>query len=208
MMMKNKIFASLVVFVCIFLLSPPETDAAVRFQFFGTLAAVQEMGSTSDYVAGENDFPVTPAHLEYGPGLGAILNIAPQLDFQLTSEYLFGADVEKTDPTDGETYTYRTYDNINFLGSLMLKFGGNPRFFVTAGGGLNILKPYDDKQDIGSLGSIILIEAPDKKTNPMVVFGGGVLLNMLSGTFKFEALYSIVFDYDKKAFLFRIGYVF
>lgn len=207
-MLKNKVFTIMVVFVCIFLFSPHETDAAVRFQFFGTLAAVQEMGSVSDYVAGENDFPVTPAHLEYGGGVGAMLNLAPQLALQVTGEYLFGADVDKTDPTDGETYIYRTYDNINLLGSLMLKFGGSPQFFVTAGGGMNILKPYNDKDDTGSLGSIILIRAPDKKTNPMLVLGGGMMFNIGSGFFKVEALYSMIFDYDKKSFLFRIGYVF
>ena len=207
-MLKNKIFTILVVFVCMSLLCPLETDARARFQLFGTLARVLEMGSVSDYIAGDNDFPVTPSHLEYGGGLGIMFNLSQRLDFQVTGEYLFGANVDKTDPTDGETYIYRTYDNINILGSLLLKFGSKPQFFLTAGGGMNILNPYNDKEDTGSLGSIILIEAPEKKTNPIVVFGGGVIFNAGRGSFKVEALYSMIFDYDKKSILIRVGYAF
>lgn len=207
-MLKNKVFTILIVFICVPLFCPFETDARARFQLFVTLARIQEMGSVSDYVAGDNDFPVTPAHFEYGGGLGIMFNLSQRLDFQVTGEYIFGANVDKTDPSDGETYIYRTYDNIDILGSLLFKFGSKPRFFLTAGGGMNILNPYNDKEERGSLGSVILIEAPEKKTNPMIVFGGGVIFNAGRGFFKVEALYSIIFDYDKKSILIRVGYGF
>jgi hypothetical protein len=208
MMWINKIFTILVISVCISLLCPVETHGRARFQLFGALGRALQMGDVSDYIAGDNDFPVTPSHFEYGGGLGIMFNLSQRLDFQVTGEYLFGANVDKTDPTDGETYVYRTYDNINILASLLLKFGSKPRFFLTAGGGMNILKPYNDKEVTGSLGSVILIEAPEKKTNPMVVFGGGVLLNAGRGFFKVEALYAMIFDYDKKSILIRVGYAF
>jgi hypothetical protein len=42
----------------------------------------------------------------------------------------------------------------------------------------------------------------------MVVLGGGVIFNAGSGSFKVEALYSMIFDYDKKSILIRVGYAF
>jgi hypothetical protein len=68
--------------------------------------------------------------------------------------------------------------------------------------------PYEDKEETGSLGSIILIEAPEKKTNPMALFGGGVIFKMGRGFFKVEAFYSKIFDYDKNSILIRVGFGF
>jgi hypothetical protein len=213
-MSKNNVLNVLLILFVVSSLFPLETHAqekkekSVSFMLFGTLAMVQEMGSNADYVPGENDFPITPSHVEYGGGLGLMFNFSKLLAFQLTGEYLLGAEVDKVDPSDMESYTYRTYDNINLLGSLLIKFGRRTRFFVTAGGGMNILMPYKDKEETGSLGSIILIEAPEKKTNPMALFGGGVIIKMGRRFFKVEALYSMIFDYKKNSILIRVGFGF
>jgi hypothetical protein len=213
-MSKNKVLNVLFILFVVSSLFSLETHAqeekekSASFMLIGTLAMVQEIGSNADYVPGENDFPITPSHIEYGGGLGLMFNFSKLLAFQLTGEYLLGAEVEKVDPSDMELYTYRTYDNINVLASLLIKFGRKTRFFVTAGGGMNILMPYEDKEETGSLGSIILIEAPEKKTNPMALFGGGVIFKTGRGFFKVEALYSMIFDYDKNSILIRVGFGF
>lgn len=210
-MNKNKILNAL--FILFVVSSPfsPETYAqekkekSISFMLLGSLAMVQEMGNNADYIPGENDFPITPSHIEYGGGLGILFNFSKLLSLQLTGEYLSGAEVDKVDPSDMESYTYRTYNNINVLASLLIKFGRKKRFFVTVGGGMNILMPYKDKEETGSLGSIILIEAPEKKTNPMALFGGGVIFKMGRGFFKVETLYSMIFDYDKNSIFIRLS---
>lgn len=210
-MSKNKVLNALfILFVVLSLFSPgtyaqEKKEKSINFMLLGTLAMVQEMGNNADYVPGENDFPITPSHIEYGGGVGVLFNFSKLLSLQLTGEYLLGAEVEKVDPSDMESYTYRTYDNLNLLASLLIKFGEKTQFFVTAGGGMNILMPYKDKEETGSLGSIILIEAPEKKTNPMALFGGGVIFKMGRGFFKVETLYSMIFDYDKNSILIRVG---
>jgi hypothetical protein len=213
-MNKNKVLNVLFILFFVSTIFSLETPAqekkekSLSFILFGTLAMVQEMGSNADYVPGENDFPITPSHLEYGGGLGLMFNFSKRLALQLTGEYLSGAEVDKVDPSDMESYTYRTYDNINALASLLIKFGKKIQYFVTAGGGMNILMPYEDKEETGSLGSIIQIEAPEKKINPMALFGGGVIFKMGKGFFKVDALYSMIFEYDKNSILIRVGYGF
>ena len=210
-MSKNKSLSVLFILFFVSTIFSLETRAqekkekSTSFMLLGTLAMVQEMGNNADYVPGENDFPITPSHIEYGGGLGILFNFSELLFLQLTGEYLFGAEVDKVDPSDMESYTYRTYDNINLLASLLIKFGRKTRFFVTAGGGMNILMPYKDKEETGSLGSIILIEAPDKKINPMALLGGGVIFKMGKGFFKVETVYSMIFNYDKNSILIRLG---
>jgi hypothetical protein len=174
----------------------------------GVFNLAQEMGSNDEYVPGENDFPVTPAHNEYGVGCGVMVNLSNKFAIRLSGDYLQGAEVEKEDPSDGETIMYRTYNNINVLGSVIFKFGGKTRFFISCGAGINILSPYADKEVAGSLGSIIMLRAPDSKTNPMASFGGGVILNMKKIIFKIEALYTKIFKYQKNSILLRLGFGF
>ena len=38
----------------------------------GAFNMVSDIGSDSDYIAGTNDFPVTPSHSEIGGGLGVL----------------------------------------------------------------------------------------------------------------------------------------
>jgi hypothetical protein len=171
----------------------------------GAFSLVQTMGSDSDYIPGENDFPVTPSHSEYGGGLGFMFNLAESLALKVEGEYLLGVEVEKEDPSDGETYTYKTYDNLNIVGSLLYTFGEETKFFISAGGGVNILMPYDDKQETGSLGSVILIEKPDTTTNLMAAFGGGILLQTGSMIIKIEGQYAMIFDYEKNFILLKLG---
>jgi hypothetical protein len=171
----------------------------------GTFSLAQDIGSDSDYVPGVNDFPVTPSHSEYGGGLGFMFDLSDSIAFKIEGEYLLGADVEKVDPSDGETYTYKTYDNVNVIGSLVLKFGDETQFFVSGGGGINILLPYADKEETGSLGSIIIVEAPDTTMNPMAAVGAGVIFNTGSMIVKIEGQYSMIFSYEKNAILLRLG---
>ena len=166
---------------------------------------VQRIGTNNDYIAGENDFPITPAHKEIGLGCGLMINMTEKLATQLVCDYLFGTEVKKEDPFDGETVRYRTYNNINILGSVIFKFGKKYKFFLSGGGGVNILNPYDDKELEGNLGSLIIISAPGTKVNSMLSFGGGWILNMKKTILKLEVLYNLILNIKKNSILLRLG---
>jgi hypothetical protein len=187
---------------------PIQTTKKSIFFLQGAFSLVSEIGQESDYVAGENDFPITPSHSEYGGGIGVLFNLSEGFGIYIASEYLMGATVTKEDPSDGETFEYQTYDNVNINANLMVKFGSGVQFFVMAGGGINILLPYANKEEEGSLGSVILIEEPETTINPMFVAGGGVLLNAGKMYIKLEAQYAMIFDYDKNFIIMRAGFGF
>lgn len=171
----------------------------------GLLEYTLKSGSDSDYIPGENDFPITPSHTGFGLGCGLMINLSDRIALQVAGEYLLGSDVEKTDPSDGETVKYRTYDNINLLSSLMVCFGTDHQFFFSCGGGFNILNPYEEKEVEGSLGSLIIISTPDSKINLMARIGGGVIFPLKKSFLKIEALYNLIFNCGKNSILLRLG---
>ncbi|MBN2136000.1 MAG: hypothetical protein JW737_09735 [Acidobacteria bacterium] len=184
---------------------PIEKEKNIKFFIHGSYNMVQEMGSTGDYVAGENDFPVTPSHNEVGGGLQIMYHVSPLISIGLLGEYLTGTDVEKIDPSDNETYTYTTYDNVNILANVYLKFGDELKFFVNAGAGFNMLMPYNDKEETGSLGSIIIVTKPDNSTNFIFAAGGGIMYDLGGVTAKLEGQYISNSELDKNSIIIRIG---
>jgi hypothetical protein len=176
--------------------------------FYGAFSSAQEMGNYDEYLAGENDFPVTPSHGEVGLGMGVIWNLSRRAAVKFSGDYLLGAEVKKEDPSDMETCTYRTYDNINLIGSGIIRFGEVTQFFISPGAGINMLVPYGDTQKTGSLGSIIVIEAPAKKIHPLMAFGAGVIHNMKKNFFVMEILFTRIFQYQKNSIMFRLGFGF
>jgi hypothetical protein len=177
----------------------------INIIFHGTFSLACQMGSENDYIAGENDFPITPSHSEVGLGLALMFNLSRMFALQLSGDFLLGAEVTKEDPSDGETCDYKTYNNMNLIAGGMMRFGKNTQMFLSAGGGVNVLLPYADTEKIGSLGSLVAIEAPEKKIHPMVAVGGGVIQNLAKMLFKLEILYTRIFDYDKNFILLRLG---
>lgn len=148
---------------------------------------------------------IFPSHVEYGGGFDVIYNLSNRLAAQLSFDYLRGAEVEKTDPSDGEVCMYKTYDNWNLLGGGFFRIGKSLPVYIICSGGVNILNPYPVKEAEGSLGSIIIMRPPDTKANPMVAFGGGIILRQKKMVFKVETLYSKVFNYKKDSILLRMG---
>lgn len=187
-----------------------EGEKRLHFVVSGMLYSQFEMGSDADYLPGENDFPVTPSHLGFGVGMGFIFDVSKTVSLQVSADYVLGAEVKKIDPSDSEFFIYKTYNTVNFLAGGMLKLSGSKiRPFLSAGGGLCMLMPYDDREDSASAGSIIIIEAPEKKTYPMFMVGGGVLIGLkTTGFIKIELLYTRVSDYDRNALFLKLGYAF
>lgn len=187
-----------------------EGEKRLHFVVTGMFYQQMQMGSDSDYLPGENDFPVTPSFTGFGLGLGFLMDISKKFALQVSADYVFGGEVQKIDPSDSEFFLYKTYNTANFLASGVLKLNSRKiQSFLTAGGGLSMLLPYDDSEDTGSTGSIVLVEAPDKKTYPMLMLGGGVMIRLKSAGFlKIELQFTRVLDYDKNAIFLKLGYAF
>ena len=185
-----------------------EKDKKVHIELYGLLNPTMELGSIEDYVPGENDFPVTPSFLCLGGGCGLWLKLADRFIARLSLDYLPGSEVDKKDPSDGERVSYKTYNNMNILGSMIYTFHGKIQPFISGGGGINILFPYPDRETQGSLGSIIFIEAPDQTINPIASFGGGILFNIKKYFLNLEVLYTLGFNSRPNSILFRLGLVF
>ncbi|MFC2161141.1 outer membrane beta-barrel protein [Acidobacteriota bacterium] len=201
---------SLLVIMAIFpkIAHPNLTEKKFNISAHLSFSKVLKTGSNDDYEPGENDFPITAAHNDFGYGLSLDFNLAKRFSFQLSTDIITGSTVRKEDPTDGETYDYKTYNSINVLGTTKVKFGSNFPFFIIGGGGLNILRPYSDKEVSGSFGSIIILEAPDAKTNLMAALGVGAFLSQKTVILKLEALYTRIFKSKKNSVLFRLGFGF
>jgi len=210
-MSRTRLIAILTAVVLVFastavvLAEKPVKEKKFNIVLSGAFNMVSELGSDSDYVAGSNDFPVTPSFTEVGGGIGFLINFSESFGLNIQADYLMGTDVDKVDPSDGETFSYTTYDNLNLIASLMLKFGGKTKFFISGGAGLNILMPYDDKEETGSLGSIIVIEAPETTSNFLFAGGAGLIQPLGSMILKLEAQYIMVTDYEKNSIMFRVG---
>jgi len=212
-MSSRKLISFVVVALVIFALFPQkgmsnQTKKKLSILVHASFSLAQKMGSVDEYEPGENDFPITPTHTGLGGGLDTIIDLSEKFAFQLSADYLSGAEVKKLDPSDGETYLYKTYDNINIMGSVLFKVSLSSPFFISFGGGMNILCPYADREVSGSLGSIIILEAPDKTINPMAALGGGVILAKKKMILRIEALYTVIFNYQKNSILLRLGFGF
>lgn len=106
---------------------------------FGGVNRYSVYGSTTDYISGENDFPVTPAHAPAVAGL-AIGRAAGPLLFELDARWTFPARVQLTDPSDGDTLSLKTSPHVSLaLNVVYSPFGGAVRPFAAAGGGADVV---------------------------------------------------------------------
>jgi hypothetical protein len=209
-MSARKTIGFFVVLLILLIFFPVENQAArknkkVVILINGLLGYNLKAGSDNDYIPGENDFPMTPAYTGLGLGCGLMFNLSDRIALRVTGDYILGSEVEKKDPSDDETVKYRTYDSINILGGMIYRFGIKQRFFASGGAGFNILNPYADKEAEGSLGSVVIISAPDSKINLMASIGGGIIFPLKKSILKIEALFNLIFETGKNSILLRMG---
>lgn len=135
----------------------------------------QSSGSDSDYVAGENDFPVTPAYGAAVAGLGISVSRSKSMAFGLDVRYGLAGQVDLRDPSDGEVVRVDTPKSLLAVVGItrFIELSGRLRLALTLGAGGEYLMG-GDQEFISALGNKIAIPSPEKPFSPLAAVGAGV----------------------------------
>lgn len=79
-----------------------------QLSLLGGLNLVLEYGSEADYVLGENDFPVTPAHNPPIIGISFAYFFSKKVGIELDGRYYFNSEVTLEDPSDQDKINLST----------------------------------------------------------------------------------------------------
>jgi hypothetical protein len=146
-----------------------------RIALLGGLNMFAAIGSDSDYVAGENDFPVTPSYQAPAVGLRLTFAGSRRMAWGLDIRYGLAGTVDRRDPSDNETVSVDTPQNLTAVLvaqgtidltdqlSLLLMLGGGAEYRLAS-----------EKTFTSSLGNKIVVGKPDKPFSPLAVAGLGL----------------------------------
>jgi hypothetical protein len=179
----------------LFSILPPARRSFPKLQFSlqGGLNLFAQNGTDGDYVAGSNDFPTVPAYQSQSFGLGFAVFTSRSFSLGLDVRYGLSTQVDLRDPSDGETITVDTPENLIAVLNFRKHFPLARRFslVVSLGGGVQNLA-VKEKEYVSSLGSRIIITRPEKTVSPLAAGGIGLqaMLNRSLGLiFDLQALY-------------------
>jgi len=164
---------------------------------FGGLHHQAAYGSDQDYVRGENDFPVTPAHTAGMVGFGLTYFFTPHLGVEYDGRFVRSSPVTSRDPSDGDTLAFET--NRHFTMTLNLVLGlplGRFRPYLAAGGGIDRMEARGE-QLTTALGHEIIIDDPAEGglLDPVLQAGGGLLVLLFKGVgLSLDGRYVVIFD--------------
>jgi outer membrane protein W len=136
-----------------------------QLSFLAGIQRVSAFGSESDYVAGENDFPVTPSHSSLGGGvsLGYLFN--KRLSLEFGTRYYTRSTATLLDPSDQDTVEIKTAEHLSLSANFMLWAGqGKVRSYLTVGAGIDNIFA-EDKTYTTNYGYEIEFLAPDRKVD-------------------------------------------
>ena len=170
----------------------------MQFCLRGGLNLFMVNGVNTDYIAGANDFPVTPAYQSQVVGFAFAFFTSRSSAVGLDIRYGLSAQVDLLDPSDGETITVDTPKNltavINF--SKYFEFSRRWGLYVSVGGGIENLM-VEEKEYLSNLGSKIIITGPEKALSPLAAGGLG-LQAMLSRSLGFALDFQAAYVFRKK----------
>lgn len=133
-------------------------------------------GSETDYVPGENDFPVTPAHNASVFALSMSYAFKPWLALEYDGRFIGAAKLALSDPSDGDVLRCRSNRHFSFaLGLVFRAPRGRLRPYVAVGGGLDRLEAKEETV-VSDHGYEIYLAAPPESEliAPLIQLGGGV----------------------------------
>jgi hypothetical protein len=166
----------------VFILTAAAAGAAERSYLIGVFGGAQRFqayGTTAEYVRGENDFPVTPAHSAAMAGFSFGRVSGPFL-FELEARWTLPGTVVLKDPSDGDSVSVSTAAHISMvLNALYSPFHGAWRPFVEAGGGTDI---FLSRSETVTTAYGYAIDRPALRTadrfDPEAHLGGGVIVSL------------------------------
>lgn len=181
------------VFTC-FIFVPTAHAQKFQVSVFGGWNHVFEYGSEDDYVLGENDFPVTPAHTPFNFGAALAVYITSRIGVELDSRYTISSKVILTDPSDQDTVEIASAKHYSITLNFVYRFlNGRLRPYFLIGGGMDKLIAEEETY-VSEYGYEIELLPPEKTTDLVVNVGSGVQYFILSrfGA-RLDVRYSIIF---------------
>jgi len=145
---------------------------------FGGVHHLFSYGDVSEYLPGENDFPVTPGHTPALAGLS--FSILGRIGFEIEACWVGTSLVTMADPTDGDTIEVQAGPRSALsVGFIFLPFRGQVRPYLSVGGGLDMILSKDAVYT-SKFGYSISVPAPRGKDrfDPEVFAGGGLFFDV------------------------------
>jgi len=168
-----------------------------KFQvsFFGRASYVLEYGSEDEYIMGENDFPVTPAHTPLGFGAALAYSFNKNIAIELEATYTLSSEVALIDPSDQDTLEVHTSSHMAATLNFIYHFlNSKVRPYLVFGVGIDSLLAKDETYT-SDYGYEVEFLAPEKTIDPVAQAGGGIsyFLSPQVGV-KLDLRYSLIFD--------------
>jgi outer membrane protein W len=168
-----------------------------KFQvsLFGRASYVLEYGSEDEYIMGENDFPVTPAHTPLGFGAALAYSFNKNIAIELEARYTLSSEVALIDPSDQDTLEVHTSSHMAATLNFIYHFlNSKVSPYLVFGVGIDNLLAKDEIYT-SEYGYEVEFLAPEKTIDPVVQAGGGILyfLSPQVGV-KLDLRYSLIFD--------------
>jgi hypothetical protein len=147
-----------------------------RFQLtlFGGANRVFAYGSTDDYLAGSNDFPVTPAHTPTSFGGSLTYFLGGRLGIELRGEYALASSLSLTDPSDQDTVSIKSAKRMAAsLNAVWELSAGRLRPYLVFGGGVDKISG-DLVYAVSGYGYDVTFAPPDKTLSLFANAGAGL----------------------------------
>lgn len=166
-----------------------------QFSIFGGINNVFKYGSEDDYVMGENDFPLTPAHIPPGFGMSFAYFFKSNIGIELDGKYTLSSKVTLQDPSDKDTIEINTSKHYSITINFIYQFlRGNFRSYFAVGGGIDKVLAKDETYT-SAYGIEIELLAPEKTIDPVAHAGGGIhFFLMPNAGLRLDVRYVIIFD--------------
>ena len=165
---------------------------------FAGINYVLKYGSEQDYVMGDNDFPVTPAHMVPALGFSYARFFTDRMGVEIDFRYNLSTKVTLEDPSDGDRVEVDIAKHHTLTGNIVYQLSnGDFVPYVTAGAGLDMLSGAKDQTIISELGYEVTLEAPAKKNDFVINVGAGInyFVNQTFGV-RFDARYLLILETD------------
>ncbi len=153
-------------------------------------------GAEKDYIQGENDFPVTPAHTSSAFGMSLSYAFRPWLALEYDGRIVGTSALVLKDPSDGDTLRCRSNRHFSFALGLVFRLPkGKIRPYLVVGGGLDRLEAKEETVVTDYGNEIYLAPPPESELiAPLLQLGGGVEVGIFKGFgIRLDGRYAIVF---------------
>ncbi len=173
---KHLRMAALVLLLLFDLLLPAAGQRKkVSLALLGGMNLFAASGSDSDYIAGENDFPRSPAYTAPAMGLRAAFLVSPRWAWTIDARYGLSAAIDVSDPSDHETVRVDAPGYLTAVAGGQTFFGLSPSLNLYAAIGAGIeYRQVEEKEFISDLGNKIVIVPPAKPWSPLLAAGIGL----------------------------------